>query len=428
MMNRIAIFQNPQPDTWPALVERNAPDDAAVEQSVRHIIAEVRAHGDEALRRFALAFDHAHIDALALSDDERQRMEQGVSNDVKRAIDRAMHHIEAFHAAQRPHTVDVYTQQGVHCIQKAVPLQRVGLYIPGGRAPLFSTVLMLALPARIAGCKEVVLCTPQGADGFIAPEIIYAANRCGVHTIYRIGGAQAIAAMAYGTESIAPVNKIFGPGNRYVTHAKQQVSVHTAIDMPAGPSEVLVMADNTARPDFIAADMLSQAEHGPDSQAMLVCQSSALAEAVATEVERQTALLPRAALVEQSLSKSRIIVLPTRQAMTDFANAYAAEHLIVQMERPWEIAERITAAGSVFVGHYSPESAGDYASGTNHTLPTSGWAAAYSGVNLDSYFHKITFQELSSEGLASLTPTITTMARAEGLEAHARAVEVRTRR
>ena len=383
MMNRIAIFQNPQPDTWPALAERNAPDDAAVEQSVRHIIAEVRAHGDEALRRFALAFDHAHIDALALSDDERQRMEQGVSNDVKRAIDRAMHHIEAFHAAQRPHTVDVYTQQGVHCIQKAVPLQRVGLYIPGGRAPLFSTVLMLALPARIAGCKEVVLCTPQGANGFIAPEIIYAANRCGVHT---------------------------------------------AIDMPAGPSEVLVMADNTARPDFIAADMLSQAEHGPDSQAMLVCQSSALAEAVATEVERQTALLPRAALVEQSLSKSRIIVLPTRQAMTDFANAYAAEHLIVQMERPWEIAERITAAGSVFVGHYSPESAGDYASGTNHTLPTSGWAAAYSGVNLDSYFHKITFQELSSEGLASLAPTITTMARAEGLEAHARAVEVRTRR
>ncbi|MGN1244534.1 MAG: histidinol dehydrogenase, partial [Alloprevotella sp.] len=222
--------------------------------------------------------------------------------------------------------------------------------------------------------------------------------------------------------------KIFGPGNRYVTHAKQQVSLHTAIDMPAGPSEVLVMADDTARPDFIAADMLSQAEHGPDSQAMLVCQSSVLAEAVATEVERQTALLPRAALVEQSLSKSRIIVLPTRQAMTDFANAYAAEHLIVQMERPWEIAERITAAGSVFVGHYSPESAGDYASGTNHTLPTSGWAAAYSGVNLDRYFHKITFQELSSEGLASLAPTITTMARAEGLEAHARAVEVRTRR
>lgn len=421
------LIINPKREEWTALTERNVPDDAAVVESVAHIIAEVRAHGDEALRRFAKDFDHADIDSLALSAEERRAAEEKVSDEVKAAVQQAYRNISAFHRAQQPVPVEMETMPGVKCVQRAVPIQRVGLYIPGGRAPLFSTVLMLAAPARIAGCKEIVLCTPQGADGRIAPEIIYAANVCGVDTIYRVGGAQAIAAMAYGTESIAPVDKIFGPGNRYVTHAKQMVSTHTAIDMPAGPSEVLVLAEaQTARADYAAADMLSQAEHGPDSQAILVCDDAAFAQAVADEVERQTALLPRRELVEKSLSHSRILVFDTLSDMVAFSNAYAPEHLIISTREPWTVAGQITAAGSVFVGNYSPESAGDYASGTNHTLPTSGWARSYSGVNLDSFLRKITYQELTREGLAGLSSIITTMAEAEGLSAHARAVTIRT--
>ena len=285
---------------------------------------------------------------------------------------------------------------------------------------------MLGLPARIAGCKEVVLCTPQGHDGEVAPEIIYAANVCGITHIYRVGGAQAIAAMAYGTESIRRVDKIFGPGNRFVTKAKQIVSQTTAIDMPAGPSEVLVMADSSAVPAFVAADMLSQAEHGRDSQAMLVCSSVEIAERVKTEIARQMQLLHRPDALEHSLSHSRLLVFNDTQTMIDFANAYAAEHLIISMERPWEVAQKITAAGSVFIGNYSPESAGDYASGTNHTLPTSGWARSFSGVNLDSFQRKITYQELTAEGLKGLSETIISMADAEGLDAHAAAVKVRT--
>lgn len=419
------IINNPQPCEWAALCERNAPSDEQVMESVRAIVETVRKEGDQALRRFAHDFDCATITDIELTDDERTLLAAQISAEVQQAIQHALHNIQAFHKAQKPMMVEVETQPGVHCVQKAVPIQRVGLYIPGGRAPLFSTVLMLAAPAVIAGCKEIVLCTPQGADGHIAPEIIYAANICGIHHIYRVGGAQAIAAMAYGTESIPCVDKIFGPGNRYVTHAKQLVSTHTAIDMPAGPSEVLVMADQTAHPDYVAADMLSQAEHGPDSQAILVCNSMTLAQQVAAEVERQTALLPRRELVEQSLSHSRIIVLPTRQEMLQFSNAYAPEHLILSVENPWQMAEGVTAAGSVFVGNYSPESAGDYASGTNHTLPTSGWARSYSGVNIDSFMRKITFQELTQEGLQALAPTIVTMAEAEGLHAHAQAVRVR---
>ncbi len=421
------ILHHPSPQEWASLCERNAPSDDKVVESVKQIIATVRAEGDHALRHYAECFDHATIHDIALSDEERTQLAAQVSPEVKQAIEQALRNISAFHEAQMPNPVTVETQHGVRCVQKPVPIQRIGLYIPGGRAPLFSTVLMLAAPARIAGCKEVVLCTPQGADGHIAPEIIYAANVCGVHHIYRVGGAQAIAAMAYGTESIPRVDKIFGPGNRFVTHAKQLVSIDTAIDMPAGPSEVLVMADHTARPDYVAADMLSQAEHGPDSQAILVCHSDELAAQVAQEVERQTALLPRRELVEHSLSHSRIIVLPTRKEMTQFANAYAPEHLIISMEEPWNIADEITAAGSVFIGNYSPESAGDYASGTNHTLPTSGWARSYSGVNIDSYMRKITFQELTQEGLRSLSSTIVTMAEAEGLQAHAQAVIVRSK-
>uniref|UniRef100_UPI004038F895 histidinol dehydrogenase n=1 Tax=Prevotellamassilia timonensis TaxID=1852370 RepID=UPI004038F895 len=419
------IIINPDKSVWDKMCERNAPSDDKVIESVRSIVAEVRHSGDEALRRFAHDFDHADITDIELSAEERKQLAAKVTPQVRQAIDAALVNISAFHKAQMPEPVEVETQPGVRCLQKAVPIQRVGLYIPGGRAPLFSTVLMLAAPARIAGCKHVVLCTPQGADGRIAPEIIYAANACGVDHIYRVGGAQAIAAMAYGTESIARVDKIFGPGNRFVTHAKQLVSTDTAIDMPAGPSEVLVMADHTAKASYVAADMLSQAEHGPDSQAILVCQSEDFAHEVAAEVERQTALLPRKELVEQSLSHSRILVFAHRGTMLDFCNAYAPEHLIISMDNPWDIAADVTAAGSVFVGNYSPESAGDYASGTNHTLPTSGWARSYSGVNIDSFMRKITFQTLTQQGLQSLAGTIVTMAEAEGLHAHAQAVNVR---
>lgn len=422
------MYLNPPKNTWASLIERNVPDDAAITESVRHIVAEVRTKGDAALRDFARKFDHTELSDLELSIDERTAADDAVKPEVKAAIQQAMHHIAAFHEAQRPRNVDIETQPGVRCYQRAVPLRRVGLYIPGGRAPLFSTVLMLALPARIAGCAEVVLCTPQGADGRIAPEIIHAANACGVHHIYRVGGAQAVAALAYGTESIPKVDKIFGPGNRYVTHAKQLVSADVSIDMPAGPSEVLVMADHTAVPAYVAADLLSQAEHGPDSQAILVSQTEEMARRVEAEVERQKALLPRKELVEGSLSHSRMIVLPTRREMIDFANAYAPEHLIISMAQPCEVAMKITAAGSIFLGNFSPESAGDYASGTNHTLPTGGWARSLAGVNLDSFYHKITLQQLTPGGLADLAPTITAMAEAEGLAAHAQAVRVRTER
>ncbi|MDE6867303.1 MAG: histidinol dehydrogenase, partial [Muribaculaceae bacterium] len=300
-------------------------------------------------------------------------------------------------------------------------------YIPGGRAPLFSTVLMLALPAKIAGCREIILCTPENGEHGIAPEILFAARLCGIHRVFRIGGAQAVAAMAYGTRSVPKVDKIFGPGNRFVTKAKQMVSRVTAIDMPAGPSEVMVLADETADPTFVAADMLSQAEHGPDSQAIALCSSSELAEAVKSEVERLADTLPRRDSIEGSLSHSRIIIFPSREDMTEFANDYAPEHLILSVSDPWALADNIYAAGSVFIGNFSPESAGDYASGTNHTLPTSGWARSFSGVNIDSFMHKITYQQLTREGLALLGPVITSMAHAEGLDAHALAVDVRTK-
>lgn len=420
------ILNNPSRDTWDALTERNIPNDAAIEESVREIVATVKAQGDEALRTYARKFDGAKITKIEISEAERQAATVKVAENVKRAIATAAKNIAAFHAAQRPAPVEVETAKGVCCYQRAVPIQRVGLYIPGGQASLFSTVLMLGLPARIAGCKEVVLCTPQGHDGKVAPEIIYAANVCGITHIYRVGGAQAIAAMAYGTESIRRVDKIFGPGNRFVTKAKQIVSQTTAIDMPAGPSEVLVMADSSAVPAFVAADMLSQAEHGRDSQAMLVCSSLKIAERVKTEIARQMQLLHRPDALEHSLSHSRLLVFNDTQTMIDFANAYAAEHLIISMERPWEVAQEITAAGSVFIGNYSPESAGDYASGTNHTLPTSGWARSFSGVNLDSFQRIITYQELTAEGLKGLSETIISMADAEGLDAHAAAVKVRT--
>ncbi|MBP3303790.1 MAG: histidinol dehydrogenase [Muribaculaceae bacterium] len=416
----------PPRELWDALTARNIPaDDPEVTQTVERIVEDVRSRGDEALREYAMRFDGAEPGSIEISVEEMERGIAAVPPAVAAAIDAAARNIEAFHRAQLPRPVEVETAPGVRCLQRAVPISRVGLYIPGGRAPLFSTVLMLAIPARLAGCREVVMCTPASGTSPISPEILYAARTAGVHHIYKVGGAQAIAAMAFGTATIGRVDKIFGPGNRFVTKAKQLVSAVTAIDMPAGPSEVMIMADGSACPAFVAADMLSQAEHGPDSQAIALCDSMDLAAKIASEVERQTALLSRRGLVEGSLSKSRIIVLGTRGEMTEFANLYAAEHLIISMRDPWEIAGSITAAGSVFIGNYSPESAGDYASGTNHTLPTGGWARSMSGVNIESYMRRITYQELTPAGLAALAPVITAMAAAEGLDAHAAAVNIR---
>ena len=345
---------------------------------------------------------------------------------LKEALAAAKANIETFHRAQLPPEVDIETMPGVRCVQRAVPIRRVGLYIPGGKAPLFSTVLMLAVPARVAGCGEVILCTPARPDGTIAPEILYAADLCGVDRIFSVGGAQAVAAMAYGTESIPRVDKIFGPGNRYVTKAKQLVGANdVAVDLPAGPSEVLVLADDEASPAFAAADLLSQAEHGGDSQAVLVCPSVEFARDTQRAVGEQLLQLRRGETIREALRQSRIVVLDSREKMIGFANAYAPEHLIISMRDAWDVAAQITAAGSVFIGPWSPESAGDYASGTNHTLPTGGWARAYSGVNTDSFLRKITDQELSRKGLAALSPTVIAMAEAEGLGAHAAAVRVR---
>ena len=419
-------FVNPPRREWPQLIERNIPDDPLVSQAVSAIIEDVRSNGDDALRKLALRFDGTTVGELEVSEAEIAEGCACVSDEVKAAIGLAKENISKFHTAQLPKEVDVTTVPGVRCVQRPVAIDRVGLYIPGGQAPLFSTVLMLACPAKIAGCREIVLCTPQSHDRPIAPEILYAASICGINRIYRVGGAQAIAAMALGTESIGRVDKIFGPGNRFVTKAKQQLSSVVAIDMPAGPSEVLVMADSTADPVFIAADLLSQAEHGPDSQAILVCDSEAIAEAVDREVSRLSASLSRVESVSASLSHSRLIVLTDPEEMMDFVNAYAPEHLIISMRDPWDVAAKVRAAGSVFIGNYSPESAGDYASGTNHTLPTGAWARSYSGVNIDSFIRKITYQELTPEGLALIAPAIVTMAGAEGRDAHALAVKERT--
>ena len=419
------IISNPPEKEWDALCTRNIPDDREIEATVEEIIDNVRSNGDKALFDYARRFDGLKADSLILSEEEIEAGAAKVAPEVRAAIEKAAANIGKFHRAQLPDPIEVETRPGVRCIQKAVALGSVGLYIPGGRAPLFSTVLMLAIPAKIAGCRDISLCTPESAGG-ISPEILFAARLCGVDRIYRIGGAQAVAAMAYGTESVKRVDKIFGPGNRFVTKAKQIVSRNVAIDMPAGPSEVMVLADSSADPVFVAADMLSQAEHGPDSQAIAVCASEQIAGRIAAEVERLADSLPRRDSIEGSLSHSRIIILPQREEMIAFANRYAAEHLILSIADPWEAAGKIYAAGSVFVGNYSPESAGDYASGTNHTLPTSGWARSFSGVNIDSFMHKITYQELTREGILDLSEVIRTMARAEGLDAHALAVEVRT--
>ena len=421
------IYVSPAREQWPTLMQRAADDDSIIESRVRTILERVRQGGDTALRDITTEIDGRCPECLQVSDSEFAEAEALVDERLKTAIHQAANNISVFHRAQQSPAVDIHTMPGVHCRRRVVPIRRVGLYIPGGSAPLFSTILMLALPAQIAGCEEIILCTPcDRTTGKVNPVVLYTAKLCGVSTIYKLGGAQAVAAMAYGTESIRRVYKIFGPGNRYVTKAKQMVSAQgTAIDMPAGPSEVMVMADATAHPAFVAADFLSQAEHGPDSQSLLVCNSQALATQVKDEIARQLVLLPRADIAARSLENSRIIVFDDIDTMVEFANDYAAEHLIIAMSDAWSIADRITAAGSIFVGHYSPESAGDYASGTNHTLPTMGLATAYSGIGLDSFMHAITYQELTQEGLNALGNTIILMAEAEGLDAHANAVKIR---
>jgi histidinol dehydrogenase len=420
------LISNPDKSQWQEILKRPVMNTENLFDTVRSVIDRVKEEGDRAVLDYEEKFDKVMLASLAVSEEEQQEAENLVSEDLKAAIRLAKQNIETFHAAQRFEGKKVQTQPGVTCWQKAVAIEKVGLYIPGGTAPLFSTVLMLAVPARIAGCKEIVLCTPPGRDGKVHPAVLFAAKVAGVNRIFKAGGIQAIAAMAYGTESVPKVYKIFGPGNQYVTAAKQLVSLRdVAIDMPAGPSEVEVLADETANPIFVAADLLSQAEHGVDSQAILITTSVELQQAVKVEVERQLALLPRKEIAEKSLANSKLIVVDSMTEAIELTNAYAPEHLIIETEDYLSVAERIVNAGSVFLGSLTPESAGDYASGTNHTLPTNGYAKAYSGVSLDSFIRKITFQEIKPEGLNIIGPAIELMAANEQLDAHKNAVSVR---
>ena len=420
------VVKYPSELEWDALLRRSTLDTTQLFSTVQTVLDDVKANGDEAIKKYEKKFDKVILSSLAVTEQEFNEAELTVPDDLKQAIRTAKTNIEKFHASQRFVGEKVETSAGVTCWQKAVAVEKVGLYIPGGTAPLFSTVLMLAIPARIAGCKEIVLCSPPNAEGKIHPAILFAAREAGVSKLFKIGGIQAIAAMAYGTESIPKVYKIFGPGNQYVMAAKQLVSLKdVAIDMPAGPSEVEIIADSSANPEFIAADFLSQAEHGIDSQSLLLTTSEGLSEKVIKAIEKQLSALSRREIAEKALAHSRIIILKNEEELVDFTNRYAPEHLIIQTDNYTVIAARIENAGSVFMGRYTPESAGDYASGTNHTLPTNGYAKAYSGVNLDSFIKKITFQEITAEGIKNLGSTIETMAANEQLDAHRNAVTIR---
>ncbi|MBD2716764.1 histidinol dehydrogenase [Microvirga sp. STR05] len=422
------IFQYPSQPEWAALQQRAAQQQAQdVEQRVQQIFEDVRLRGDAALLDYARQFDGADLaGGLRVGPEELAAAAAQVPAELQTAIRQAHANILRFHKAQVPVEERVETMPGVTCWRRAVPVQRVGLYIPGGSAPLFSTLLMLGVPARLAGCPEIVLCTPPQKDGLVNPIILFTAQLLGITIIVKAGGAQAVAALSGGTDSVPAVDKIFGPGNRYVTAAKQLATRYgVAIDMPAGPSEVLVIADESATPAFVAADLLSQAEHGPDSQVILLSDSLSMLEQTKAEVERQLRELPRAEVAAQALTESRAILLRTPEEMLYFSNQYAPEHLILAVKNPEQLAEGVTNAGSVFLGHLTPEAVGDYASGTNHTLPTNGYARNYSGVSLDSFLKKITFQRLTPEGLLSVGPVVETMAEAEGLRAHARAVTLR---
>lgn len=426
MTENIKIISYPQASMWHDLMKRAVADNSELHNVVSGIIAEVKQRGDDALLDYAKRFDGVELTSLKVSEAEIAEAEALVTDSLKDAINVAAKNIEAFHAAQVMQPIEVETSPGVVCSQRAVPISDVGLYIPGGNSPLFSTVLMLAIPARIAGCRNITLCSPAKANGKIHPAILYAAKLAGVTNIFKVGGAQAVAAMALGTKSVPRVSKIFGPGNRFVMEAKMQVSLSgVAIDMPAGPSEVMVIADNNANAEFVAADFLSQAEHGPDSQSILLTRDVALANALPQVIEDMLATLPRQEMMRKSLSHSHVILLHDDDEIMRFANEYAPEHLIINTANADELALRVENAGSVFLGAYSPESAGDYASGTNHTLPTSGYAKAYSGVNIDSFTKKITFQRLSQLGLKGIGHEIETLAENEDLMAHRLAVTVR---
>ena len=420
------IIRYPERSEWAKIVERPHLDMSQLNETVASVLADVKRRGDDAVKGYELKFDHVDLPDLAVSEAEMNEAEKLVSTELKAAIMIAHHNIQAFHETQKFRGKKIETQPGVTCWQKSIAIEKVGLYIPGGTAPLFSTVLMLATPAKIAGCQEIVLCTPPGRDGKVNPAILVAVRIAGVSKIFKAGGVQAIGAMAYGTASIPKVYKIFGPGNQYVMAAKQQVSLHdVAIDMPAGPSEVCVIADEEANIKFIAADLLSQAEHGGDSQVLLITDSKQLVLDVQAELNRQLQKLPRKEIAAKALDNSRLVLVKDLQEAIDLSNAYAPEHLIIQTKNYDKLAAKVINAGSVFLGEYACESAGDYASGTNHTLPTHGYATAYSGVNLDSYCRKVTFQHLTADGIHSIGHAVELMAAAEQLDAHKNAMTVR---
>ena len=420
------IITDPPKNKWPELLARPLLNSDALEDSVKKILEEVRQEGDRAVRSLTKRFDGADIPIFRVTPDEFDQADARLSSDTKKAIATAIENITRFHKAQMPAKIRIETTPGVQCWQKSVPVQSVGLYVPGGSAPLFSTALMLGIPARLAGCERIIVCTPPGKDAAIHPAILYSAKAIGITEVYKVGGVQAIAAMAYGTETIPAVNKIFGPGNQYVTIAKQIVSRQgVAIDLPAGPSEVLVVADETAIPSFVASDLLAQAEHGPDSQVILITTHPEIVEPILSELKTQLAALPRRNIAEKSLSGSKVFIVRDNQTMMDMVNEYAPEHLIIAARNAETLAELVVNAGSVFIGNYSPESAGDYASGTNHTLPTYGYAKVFGGVSIDSFMKKITFQELSEFGLRNLGPAVMNMAAVEELEGHRNAVKIR---
>lgn len=420
------VIRYPSRESWKELLKRPQLDSSSLYNTVQQVLDEVRERGDAAIRSFTEKFDKVKVENIEVSHAEIEQAAQQIDPLLKQAIEMARRNIWKFHAEQQFESREIQTSPGVYCWQKAIAIEKVGLYIPGGTAPLFSTVLMLGIPAAIAECKEVILCTPPDKNGKVHPAVLYAAKVAGIHRVFRIGGTQAIAAMAYGTETVPKVYKIFGPGNQYVTAAKQLVSLKdVAIDMPAGPSEVEVLADETAHPAFVASDLLSQAEHGTDSQSILITVSEPLVEKVLEEIELQIARLPKAEYVRRSLEHSRIIVVKSLEEAVEMTNEYAPEHLIIATRYYRGVADSITNAGSVFLGNYTPESAGDYASGTNHTLPTNGHARAYSGVNLDSFIRKVTFQEISRDGLTNLSNALILMAENEELQAHSNAVKIR---
>jgi len=420
------IIKNPDKKEWPKLLKRPAIKEKEIKRIVKPILKKVKEKGDKALRLFAFEYDHVELESILVSSSEFEGIEKNIDKKTREAIKKAYDNIKKFHEAQLTNILEVETTQGVICRRKNVPVERVGLYVPGGSAPLFSTVLMLAIPAKIAGCKEIIICTPPDRNGKVHPLILYAAKLTGVDKIAKVGGSQAIGALAYGTESIPKVDKIYGPGNQYVTAAKLIVNQKgTAIDMPAGPSELAVIADNSAYPEFIASDLLAQAEHGIDSQVVLITTSEELIKKVIKEIKALSETLPRKHIIEKSLLNSRFFLVENLDVAVELSNAYAPEHLIISTEDEESIAEKIINAGSVFLGNYTPESAGDYASGTNHTLPTYGHARSHSGVSVDSFVKKITFQKISKKGLKNLGPAIELMAEKEELEAHKLAVSIR---